>query len=46
VDIGRVKDGERLDVLRVGTLAAGEYVIRVEDGAGTVLAAAPFRKLR
>lgn len=45
-EIGRIKNGERLDVIRVGNLGTGQYFIRVEDLAGKVLATGRFMVTR
>jgi hypothetical protein len=41
-EIGTIKNGERLDLIRVGNLSNGQYFIRVEDLTGTVLATGRF----
>lgn len=41
-DIGRIQNGERLDVLSVDKLTNGEYYLHVEDAAGTLLATGRF----
>jgi hypothetical protein len=44
--IGSIKNGERLDVIRVADLTNGQYVIRVEDLTGQVLATGRFTVTR
>lgn len=46
IQIGRIKNGERLDVVRIGELAKGQYFIRVEDLGGRMVASSRFLVVR
>jgi Protein of unknown function (DUF3160) len=45
-EIGSIKNGERLDVIRVKNLSNGKYFLRVEDLTGKVLATGRFTVTR
>jgi hypothetical protein len=45
-EIGAIRHGERLDVIRVGNLSTGQYFLRVEDLTGKVLATGRFMVTR
>ncbi len=40
--IGKVQNGERLDVVRIGNVSNGQYFIRVEDLGGRMVASGRF----
>lgn|GEM_PF-2568465 len=45
-EIGRVENGERLDMIRVSKLTNGQYFIRVADLAGKMIASGRFMVVR